>query len=264
MALLRFFETGPWGASFEQLTAPAVTPRCLFVHQTGKSEIIAIAELPACPSGCKRIVAVSDTHGKHRLLRLPAGDMLVHAGDLLSRNACVLGNNSKNHHRGRRYLRDFNDWLGELPHGSKVVVGGNHDATLEQVGDEQAQKLLSNCFYLRDSHATVDGLRVYGSPWSRGKSSNRAFQSEAPTLPSVDDQPADVLVSHCFHSELVAAVRPTLYVSGHAHGSFGVITPAEAFGGIAINASSCDTVYRAANLPVVYDITPKVSTQDLK
>ena len=32
-------------------------------------------------------------------------------------------------------LRDFNEWLGELPHGCKVVVAGNHDFILEDPGN---------------------------------------------------------------------------------------------------------------------------------
>ena len=256
--LQRLCETGPWGATFERFTSSAVdTPLCLFVHPSGESEVTPITSLPRCRVGCRRVVAVSDTHGKHRLLRLPPGDVLVHAGDLLSRNACVLFNNSRSHARGQEALRDFNQWLGEQPHGSKVVVGGNHDATLELAEDPSA--MLSNGVYLRDAYATVvGGLRFYGSPWSHGRSQNRAFQCEQPTLPPADGEPVDVLVSHCFHSALAAAARPSLYVSGHEHGSFGVLTPSEPFGGVAVNASSCDEVYRVGrHMPVVHDVAPR-------
>jgi 3',5'-cyclic AMP phosphodiesterase CpdA len=53
-----------------------------------------------------RIVCVSDTHGRHREITVPDGDVLVHAGDLT------------------RYgrldeARDVNDWLRTLPHRHK-------------------------------------------------------------------------------------------------------------------------------------------------
>ncbi len=49
-----------------------------------------------------RIVLISDTHGPHRKLELPNGDLLVHAGDftLYATQPCR--------------LFDFNEWLGEL------------------------------------------------------------------------------------------------------------------------------------------------------
>jgi hypothetical protein len=105
----------------------------------------------------------------------------------------------------------------------------------------------------------VHGLRVYGTPWSSGTSSNRAFQSPKPTVPPADLGPVDVLLSHC-HSDLLAtAVRPSLYLSGHAHRMHGVLTPAFDFGGVAVNAAICDGVYCAANLPVVVDLRPRAA-----
>ena len=61
-----------------------------------------------------RVVCISDTHELHRDLALPDGDLLIHAGDFTFWN-----------HVSK--IRDFNDWLGELPHRHKVVIPGNHD-----------------------------------------------------------------------------------------------------------------------------------------
>ena len=96
----------------------------------------------------------------------------------------------------------------------------------------------------------------HGSPWSSGKSANRAFQAGAPTLPTGLDGKVDVLMSHCHHDPLAVAVQPTLYVSGHAHNHHGLIRADPAFKGVAVNASTCDGVYRATNLPVVVDVAP--------
>lgn len=65
-----------------------------------------------------RIVCISDTHGMHRRLRIPPGDVLVHAGDI------TMGGE-------KAVMLDFDKWLGELPHKHKVVICGNHDLCFE-------------------------------------------------------------------------------------------------------------------------------------
>ena len=54
-----------------------------------------------------KIVAISDTHGLHGSLNIPAGDLTRHG---------VLDD-----------VREFNDFLGSLPHPHKIVIAGNHD-----------------------------------------------------------------------------------------------------------------------------------------
>ncbi len=64
-----------------------------------------------------KIVAISDTHGMHRKFKIPDGDLFIHAGDFTN-----VGELDQ--------VKDFNDWLGELPHTHKVVIAGNHDLSL--------------------------------------------------------------------------------------------------------------------------------------
>ena len=66
------------------------------------------------------IVCLSDTHGLHRDVSVPPGDILIHAGDFFT------GSNPE-----PDGLRDFDQWLGELPHRHKIVVPGNHDFAIE-------------------------------------------------------------------------------------------------------------------------------------
>jgi hypothetical protein len=83
-----------------------------------------------------RIVCISDTHELHRELDVPNGDILIHAGDftLFSKSAAA--------------IRDFNDWLGELPHRWRLVIPGNHEYFLE--ADPFKRNLISNV--REDSH----------------------------------------------------------------------------------------------------------------
>ena len=88
-----------------------------------------------------RVVCVSDTHGRHRDVSVPDGDILVHAGDFT--------------HFGKKCdALDFNEWLGTLPHPVKVVVNGNHEANAPWKGDTSS--LLSNATFLRQQAHCVE------------------------------------------------------------------------------------------------------------
>jgi Icc-related predicted phosphoesterase len=106
--------------------------------------------LAAKPSAI-RIVCISDTHGQHRQLKVPLGDILIHAGDFML--------------SGRRLeeIVDFDGWLGNLPHPQKIVVAGNHDLLFEAY-PEMAQGRLKNATYLENSGAEILGLHFWGSP----------------------------------------------------------------------------------------------------
>ncbi|KAI9019811.1 Metallo-dependent phosphatase-like protein [Hyaloraphidium curvatum] len=71
------------------------------------------------PRGAVRCVAISDTHTRHRDIRLPPADVLVHGGDFTF--------------NGRREeVADFVEWLKTLTHIKyKVVIAGNHDFTFD-------------------------------------------------------------------------------------------------------------------------------------
>lgn len=99
-----------------------------------------------------RIVAVADTHLFHRELRVPDGDVFVHAGDL-----CRGGH--------VRELAIALDWIAELPHRRKVVVAGNHDWAFVRDRDMALGLLASGIDYLEDDAVEIGGVRFWGSPW---------------------------------------------------------------------------------------------------
>jgi predicted phosphodiesterase len=98
-----------------------------------------------------RIVAMGDTHGYHRHLAVPDGDLLVHAGDLTQRGTLA-------------QLEDAAAWLRALPHAHKVVIAGNHDFGLQR-DPARARALFHGLTYLEDEGVTLGGLRLWGSPW---------------------------------------------------------------------------------------------------
>jgi 3',5'-cyclic AMP phosphodiesterase CpdA len=66
-----------------------------------------------------KIIAISNTHGLHRSLTIPDGDILIHAGDLT-------------HHGSLEDVQEFNEFLSTLPHPHKIVIADNHDFCFEK------------------------------------------------------------------------------------------------------------------------------------
>lgn len=66
-----------------------------------------------------KIIALSDTHGRHLGLNVPDGDIVVHCGDLCS-------------HGNMADTNSFINWFGALPHRYKIFIAGNHDWIFEK------------------------------------------------------------------------------------------------------------------------------------
>lgn len=176
-----------------------------------------------------RIVAVADTHLYHDDYTVPDGDMLVHAGDL-----CRFGTLDE--------LRRALDWLHALPHRHKVLVAGNHDRAFQE-SPARARALLGAIRYLQDEGTSIEGLKLWGSPWQP------EYHGWAFNLPRGEPLAAvwreipahlDILVTHgppagigdrspaagragCEALRIrVEEVRPRLHLFGHIHQDGGV------------------------------------------
>ncbi|CAJ1356532.1 unnamed protein product [Effrenium voratum] len=138
----------------------------------------ATAEAPA-EAGAVRLVAISDTHLLHQGVHLPAGDVLVHCGDLSYEESRSKEGRSlldKCRRQGfddpesfankdfegflenlalsspsRAWLEEscpdmFSglQWLSRQTYEHLVLVAGNHDFILEQLGTTNAEKLCSH------------------------------------------------------------------------------------------------------------------------
>ena len=182
------------------------------------------------PPGAVRCVCVSDTHGKIEAEGLPAGDILIVAGDFTL-------------HGTRAEVVAFNHWLGRLPHRHKVVIAGNHDiccdsethmrnlvrlaeqreqhaifqdvdTSPEILSEDAVRELLSNARYLvgemceleveaalDSTHSKKRVVSVFGSPYTDPipGSAMSAFargSDERRRLWRALDRHVDILVSH--------------------------------------------------------------------
>lgn len=211
-----------------------------------------------------RIVCLSDTHNDLHELEVPEGDMLIHAGDFTGRGS-------------PQEVEAFAAQFAAYPHEHKIVIAGNHDWTFERnrfLGEEILRRA-GGITYLQDSEVTIDGFRIYGSPWQPWFH-NWAFNvHRGPKLRAIWEKiptGVDILVTHgppfgildvaprnghvgCedLTAEL-ARIKPRLHVFGHIHDAYGIV---EKDGTIYVNACNDNERYNPVNPPIVVDLEPR-------
>mmetsp|Transcript_48561 Transcript_48561/g.140706 ORF Transcript_48561/g.140706 Transcript_48561/m.140706 type:complete len:294 (-) Transcript_48561:107-988(-) len=235
--------------------------------------------------GALRCVCISDTHGRHALVTVPPGDILIHAGDFTMCGADF-------------EVEEFAAWLKTLPHMHKVIVAGNHDETCDAAHFVQKNRgsvdaaeleaickrakdclLASGCVYLEDSAIEIDGISFYGSPhqpefndWAFNLPRGPPLREKWAQIPAN----VDVLVTHgpplgrgdegdkytgkqhwgCVDllTQVQSRIRPRFHVFGHVHEGYGTSCDGTT---VFINAASLDKDYTPTNPAIVFDIFPK-------
>lgn len=209
-----------------------------------------------------KIVALSDTHGKHDRVIVPDGDVLVVAGDFM--------------HRGsRKEIPAFRNWLFGLPHPFVIVVAGNHDWAFFKTPGE-ARRLLTdhggNIIYLEDSSCSVNGITFYGAPWQpeffnwafnlpRGAPLDQVW-SRIPTWTDVlitHGAPLDILDFNMRDDRFgdadllkhVRRVNPMVHIFGHAHHAYGQM---QRYRTRFYNVAICNESYDPVNLPMEIEV----------
>ena len=95
------------------------------------------------------VVCISDTHNNHRKIKLPPGDLLIHAGDFTKFG--------KDEH-----ALDFNLWLSEVPFEHKVVVVGNHECSNLRPPTKFKEAITNATFLWQQSH-TIKHWKIFGT-----------------------------------------------------------------------------------------------------
>ena len=201
-----------------------------------------------------KLIAITDTHGLHRSLEIPNGDVLIHAGDLTR-------------HGTLDDVRDFNDFLGTLPHPHKIVIAGNHDFCFES-NREACEEIMTSCIYLQDQEVVIDGVKFYGSPWQPWFYDWAFNLQRGPEIRAkweLIPEDTDVLITHgppygfgdlttrgknvgCTDLlETVERIKPAFHIFGHIHEGHGINSNETT---TFINASICDHLFQAVNPPI--------------
>ncbi len=153
-----------------------------------------------------RITALSDTHGRHRKVRIEPCDIFIHAGD-----SCDAGDMEQ--------LQDFFAWFSEQPARYRVFVSGNHDLPFE-FNPEFAEGLIpDNVLFLNNRIIEIEGVTIAGIEATMGLL-NDIEVAEA----------VDIIISHCAPKDildggtgceklrnLIFTAKPTYSVFGHCH-----------------------------------------------
>jgi Icc-related predicted phosphoesterase len=169
-------------------------------------------------------------------------------------------------------IKEFNQWLGTLPHRHKIVIAGNHDLYLESASS-MANVFITNAIYLEDSGITIEGLKIWGSPispnyqdWAFNRERGEAIRKHWEMIPA----DTDILITHCppfgildftdrgKHEgceDLLAIiqkkVKPRLHVFGHIHDAHGQVKIGET---LFINASIVNTIQYSKWIKIVRNV----------
>ncbi|KAK8110603.1 uncharacterized protein PG998_007060 [Apiospora kogelbergensis] len=176
-----------------------------------------------------------------------AADVVIHCGDLTQNSA-------------PGHLRRTIDMLRSISAPLKLVIAGNHDRVLDDIGKfrqfeaaaREARQLFNDVrsegiLYLDEGNHTFDlangaRLRVYASSWTPAKWDGRAFQyrpenghdfkigndvdvviTHGPPLRILDNTSSNGNAGDPDLFMAVARVRPLLHCFGHIHSGWGAI-----------------------------------------
>lgn len=179
-----------------------------------------------------RVVAISDTHN-NRIQTLPAGDILIHAGDITA-----LGRHGETE-KSLGFFRKFRDQFEQI-----VFIAGNHDFLAEKEPGLFKQICQDMGYvYLADNGFEFRNKYIYGTPWTP-TFYNWAFMTDEAELARKFHwipEDVDILITHgpprfildqnnhkehCGSwalAERVKFVKPKAHIFGHIHGSHGVL-----------------------------------------
>jgi Icc-related predicted phosphoesterase len=193
-------------------------------------------------------------------LKLPPGDVLIHAGDISSRGHA-------------NEVKDFLDWFEVQEFEHKIMIAGNHDFYFERAAPELiAQMIPDSITYLNDSGVSINGIQVWGSPvspwfydWAFNRHRGPDIRKHWDLIPAGTDiiithGPVFQVLDKTVDGQLVGCadllskvleIKPKVHICGHIHEAYGTIVKQ----GIKfINASVLDERYLLVHEPIAFEL----------
>jgi Icc-related predicted phosphoesterase len=218
-----------------------------------------------------RIWLISDTHGEHAELKIPAADIVIHCGD-----ESTHGNAWLNEPEARQFFACFSS--RDIPR--KINVPGNHSTAVERQlirADEYPQVN----FLIHDG-LELDGLKIFGSPFTP-RFHDWAYMKKRTQLDAVwqsipDD--TDILITHgppkgvlditrdfdskqlvqvgcaALRRQVDERIRPRFHAFGHIHDEKGISNYGMYTRGATqfVNCSCCDLAGKLKNHGFVVEL----------
>ena len=208
-----------------------------------------------------RLSLISDTHALHRSVKVPKCDVLIHAGDISD-------------HGELSQVTDFLNWFHNQDATHKIFIAGNHELSFEDpVKMNKIREIISqhsDIIYLQDESVTIDGIKIYGTPWQPWFY-NWAFNvqrgEEIAKIWAKIPEDTDILVTHGppmgYGDQIygrgkhlgcedlykrILEVKPKLVICGHIHSGHGDYQLGDDI--YVINAAVLDEQYMLAYDPV--------------
>jgi Icc-related predicted phosphoesterase len=202
-----------------------------------------------------KIVCLSDTHMHHKKIIMPKTDMIIHAGDFTYRGEFD-------------EVKKFLTWYGEQQAKYKVLICGNHEVGISKQPFDLLKTMCENegIQLLCNSHTTIEGIKIYGSPYSNKFGHGWAYNATEELLAQMYvhiDPDVNVIVTHgpaknrldwCPNGNVgsqsladwinTVPEKLLLHVTGHIHESRGVaIHKTNTYNYVTVNASICGIPY---------------------
>ena len=178
------------------------------------------------------LAMISDTHGNYDAdlcgevdLFLPAGDLCRDRGNEMELRAAIA-------------------WISQVKARYRIVISGNHDTFLyERPRDAEAMLAEAGIIYLRDKSIEIEGIKIYGSPWTEARFGFSFELSKGELIEKWREIPPDVdiLITHTpplgvldlataqdhqgceFLGQRLVEIKPRLHLFGHIHESYGCL-----------------------------------------
>jgi Icc-related predicted phosphoesterase len=133
-----------------------------------------------------KIDCISDTHGQHRKINLPGGDIIIHSGD------CCCGR--------LEAAMEFLDWYKEQKYSHLILVPGNHDSIFERMPELMLEECKNRgIILLNDSGCEIEGIKIWGSPvqpWFYDWAFNRQRGADIQRHWDLIPKDTEILITH--------------------------------------------------------------------
>src|SRR6187399_1833715 len=134
---------------------------------------------------------ISDTHTCHEQLVVSAiCDMIIHTGDC---------SNHKDSYKNEPEVRKFIEWFKNLPVKYKIFVPGNHETSIERGLVTRKDFEDAGIIYLENDYVTIEGIKIFGSPYQPRFGNGWAFNKDRQDLDAVwkeIDGDVDIVAVH--------------------------------------------------------------------
>lgn len=213
-----------------------------------------------------KVLCISDTHSKHNQIPkewLEPADIIIHAGDISNVGSFL-------------DIEHFCMWFSSLDqYKHKIFIAGNHDWSFQTSPDHTADILsrFPNVTYLQDSSVTVEGLKIYGSPWQpefcdwafnlprNGEQLEEKWNAidvdtdilitHGPAWGMLDIVPGNLRVGCEILTEKIKNSKVRTLICGHIHHSYGEMMRDWVH---YINAATLNERYEVQNPPIIFEI----------